>query len=198
MAKYSDKPDSYTDPRTGVLRNKLNHTNDSKLEEDEKFFFLVRSYELDINPINGNFDLSHLQRIHEKLFSDVYDWAGQIRKVDISKGNTRFAHYNFIEKETNTLLSLLKKENHLKKLPLDKFCNRVAFYIGELNVLHPFRDGNGRALRRFFTQLANEVGYRISWDNITSEQMIYASIAAYNGSTEPLERLIYQNIKVKD
>ena len=45
--------------------------------------------------------------------------------------------------------------------------------MGELNVLHPFRDGNGRTLRRFFTQLANEVGYRISWDKITSEQMIY-------------------------
>ncbi|EMT4819989.1 Fic family protein [Neisseria gonorrhoeae] len=69
-----------------------------------------------MQPITGNFDLAHLQTIHRELFGNVYDWAGKIRRVDISKGNTRFANFAFIENESRKLLEKLKNENYLRVL----------------------------------------------------------------------------------
>ncbi len=89
--KYSDA-DAYIDPETGVLKNKLGLTTDTSLEEAEASVAFLRALELEQHPIKGNFDLTHLQAIHKKLFGDIYEWAGQIRTVDISKGNTRFAN----------------------------------------------------------------------------------------------------------
>lgn len=96
MSRY-DADDTYCYPGTDVLRNKAEITNAQDLDAYEGELSTLRSIEILESPIAGQFDLTHLQRIHLALFQDVYDWAGKIRIVDISRGNSRFANVRFIE-----------------------------------------------------------------------------------------------------
>ena len=85
----------------------------------------------------------------------MYEWAGQLRTIDISKGANRFAHYAHIHNAAAPIFLQLAKENHLAGLDTAAFSNCAAYYLGELNALHPFREGNGRALREFISHLAH-------------------------------------------
>ena len=196
--KYSDSSDSYTDPESGILRNKLGLKSEGDLERAEAAASALRAQELAIRPVNGKFDLKHLQQIHGRLFSDVYKWAGEIRTVDITKAETRFAHSGYIASETQKLTSQLEKESHLKGLPPERFSERAAHYMGELNVVHPFREGNGRSLRVFIGQIAKQAGYEIKWEGIERKDMTRASIEAYQSSSDRLASLIRGNLVDRD
>ena len=98
MNKYGGEDAIYMNG--GVFKNKLSIQDSELLETAEKEFSAVRAQYLLLQPITGNFDLAHLQTIHRELFGDLYDWAGEIRRIDISKGNTRFANFAFIENES--------------------------------------------------------------------------------------------------
>jgi len=198
VRKYSDNADAYTDPKTGILKNKLGLTTEKKLERVEAEISALRSQELAHSPIAGNFDLSHLKAIHKKLFSDVYPWAGQIRTVDISKGDSRFAHHGRIEAEAKKLTDQLNREQNLRGLSAERFSQRAGYYMGELNVIHPFREGNGRTLREYIGQIAKEAGYEIRWGGIDRKDMTQASIEAYQGSSERMARLIRENLVDRD
>lgn len=96
-AKYPiDAKDPYVDPDTGVLRNRFGIRDQAELDRVEATFAAVRSYELAVTPMQGQFDLGNLQHIHKRLFGDVHDWAGALRNVDISKGSIRFASHEQI------------------------------------------------------------------------------------------------------
>lgn len=98
MAKYSDSgKDSTTYPDCNVLRNHSGLKDQAQLDTLESSFAAIRAAELEIDPISGNFDLAHLQETHRRLFRDVYEWTGQLRQVDISKGDTRFANAGYLE-----------------------------------------------------------------------------------------------------
>jgi len=194
MRKYSEHSDIYTDPETGVLKNKLELTTEESLQRAETDAAVRRAHELIKKPVRGKFDLAHLCAIHQKLFGDVYEWAGKIREVDISKGDTRFAHHGYIESEAKKLTDRLKRENNLVGLYPKEFSERVAHYMGEMNVIHPFREGNGRTLRECMGQLAKQAGYEISWNGISRDDMIKASVHAFHGSTELLTKIIRSNL----
>jgi len=194
VKKYSDSADSYTDPASGILRNKLGISSAKRLERAEMAASALREEELQRHPVQGTFDLPHLQAIHKRLFSDIYDWAGKIRTVNLSKGSTRFANYSFIEKEFERLAASLASENNLRGLSPAPFSSRTAHYMGEMNIIHPFREGNGRSLRVFIGQLAKEAGYKIQWEGMTQKDMLQAVIAAYQGSSNLLARLVQQNL----
>ena len=112
MNKYGGEDAIYMNG--GVFKNKLSIQNSELLETAEKEFSAVRAQYLLLQPITNNFDLVHLQTIHRELFGDLYDWAGEIRRIDISKGNTRFANFDFIENENRKLLEKLRSENYLQ------------------------------------------------------------------------------------
>ncbi|MDR7946666.1 Fic/DOC family protein [Achromobacter aegrifaciens] len=191
MAKYPVRSsDPYLDEHSGILRNRLGITDQAELDRVEATFGLVRAYELAENPVAGKFDLAHLQAIHKRLFGDVYDWAGEIRTVDISKGQTRFANFQQIESYAPEITRPLQREQLLRGLNIDTFSERAGHYLGELNVLHPFREGNGRATREFVGQLARGAGYAVDWSGIERSEMIQASIEAYEGSSKRLAGLI--------
>lgn len=192
MKYTSDDP--YTDTETGVLKNRLGLKKQETLDQYEAAFAFARSVELSVKPIKGNFDLEHLKAIHKQLFCDVYEWAGNVRTVDISKGENRFANAHHIESYAPKISKALEGESHLKNLPPKQFAERAAYYMGELNVLHPFREGNGRALREFMGQLAKEAGYEIHWNQMTQDEMVKASIAAFHGDHRPLFKLIHINL----
>lgn len=108
-----------------------------------------------------------------------YEWAGELRIVNISKGNS-FCNYMYIEAEAERIFSELKKENYLIGVPKISICDKLAYYLGEINALHPFREGNGRAQRVMIEYLAKVAGYTIDFSNISSVEMIEASIDAFN------------------
>nr|WP_173051583.1 Fic family protein [Bartonella sp. TT0105] len=194
MEKYKGRGDPYTDPKTGVMYNRLGIKDKATLRNLESAFAYIRSYELDSAPIRGKFDLNHMKDIHKKLFGDVYEWAGKIRSIDITKGGCLFAYHHQIESYAPKITQQLAKEQYLRGLDADEFSQRAGYYMGEINALHPFREGNGRTQREFIGQLAREAGYNINWDGITREEMTKASIEALYGTSELLSELIRKNL----
>lgn len=114
------------------------------------------------------------------LFQDIYDWAGQLRTVDISKGSTRFANAGRIAPEANKLFRQLAMESNLVGLPRAQFVARLARYYCERNVIHPFRDGNGRAQRLMLEVISINAGFALRWEPIGQAEWIKANMAAYN------------------
>jgi len=198
VRKYSDSADIYIDPETGILKNKLGIINEKDLEKAEVAAAALRSKEIAHTPIAGKFDLPHLKAIHQKLFGDIYQWAGQVRTVDISKGDTRFAHHGYIETEVKKLTDQLNREKNLRGLTADKFSEKAGYYMSELNVIHPFREGNGRTLREYIGQLAKQAGYEIKWEGINRKDMMQASIEGYHGSSKRMSELIRENLVDRD
>lgn len=142
------------------------------------------------HPIQGNFDLAHLKAIHRHLFQDVYDWAGQLRTVDISKGSSRFGNCGLIEAYLGQELAKISGENFLLGHPPETFIERLAHYLGEINAAHPFREGNGRVQRAFCSQLAEQAGYFIDFDEVSREEMYAVMIASFHGDNKALELLL--------
>jgi len=175
MTKY-DANDHYVCTKSGVLKNKLNITNPEELNDAESTMTAFRSLHLKNKPIKGNFDLKHLQAIHKYLFKEIYSWAGNIRNVDLAKSGSYFANHVHIESAANSLLENLHKETFTT---LEHFVERAAYYLGELNAIHPFREGNGRAQREFINHLAYKHGYLINWANVSQEEMLQASVESF-------------------
>lgn len=194
--RYSGQDgDPYLDPRTGILRNLLGIEDQATLDRAESSLSFLQAAKLLEQPVSGNFDLAHLQLIHRRLFGDVYDWAGEIRQGEIQKGDTIFARYLMIDSAARRLFGQLADEDHLRGLDQNEFSQRSAFYLGEINVLHPFREGNGRTQREFIGQLAREAGHNIEWTGIQQAEMIQASIDAYNGNSEGLAQIIRRGLR---
>jgi cell filamentation protein len=189
----SSSRDRYLDPDTGVLRNRFAIRDQEELDSTEAALVAVRCYELLVEPLDGAYDLAHLQAIHRYLFGDLYEWAGQLRTVDIFKGHA-FAHHGCLESAARPIFAALGSERYLVGLAAGAFSARVAHYLAEINALHPFRDGNGRSQRMFFSQLAADGGYYIAWEGMTQAQMVAASIQAFEGTSEHLAKLIRANL----
>lgn len=127
--------------------------------------------------------------IHQQLFQDVFDWAGELRDVDISKGETRFCHFEYIENEGNDLMQELEDEHYLVGLGKTEFVNRLAHYYCEINVLHPFFVGSGRAQRVFFEQLVIHAGYVLDWSDVEPGEWQAANQAGVLGDLTQLTEI---------
>jgi cell filamentation protein len=194
MSRY-DADDTYCYPGTDVLRNKAEITNAEELDAYEGELSTLRSIEILENPVVGQFDLTHLQHIHLTLFQDVYEWAGKIRTVDISRGNSRFANVRFIESAANDIFSKLARESWLKGLDADTLSKRLAHYLSEINALHPFREGNGRVQRIFISQLSQSAGYQLDYSDLEQLQIYQAMELAFNGDESILANLIFERLE---
>ena len=187
--KYGTGQDGqYCYANSDVLINKLGITEEDALDaaEIELTQARINQYEPDFDDIS----LSALRAIHFHLFQDLYDWAGDLRTVDISKANTRFANVCRIEPEADKLFRQLAQENHLTGLTREQFLTRLAHYYSELNVIHPFRDGNGRAQRLLFEVISINAGFELRWEPIGRREWVDANIAAYNCRLELLTALL--------
>lgn len=189
---------THTDPYlykdVDVLKNKLELRDAEALNQFECDISFVRAMQLKAQPTKGKFDFKHLCTIHKKLFADAYAFAGKVRSIDISKGTTRFAHAPMIQGYLSGQLNKLAQENYLKGTSPEDFSARAAYYIGEINAAHPFREGNGRTTREFINQLAALNGYAIAWQNVTATEMIEAAIASMSGDNSLLEQIIRNNL----
>ncbi|HLA49080.1 MAG TPA: Fic family protein [Candidatus Saccharimonadales bacterium] len=187
---YDTDTDPYVDPATGVLRNSLGISDTDELAEAEADLTTVAIATLTEKPVRGNFDLAHLQAIHKRLFGAIYPWAGELRRTEMSKDSTRFASVDSLNRAANQLFDSLHKEKLLNGLTDEDYVRRLAHYYSEVNILHPFREGNGRTQRAFFSLLAAKSGRRIAWDLMDASKNLAASIKAYNGDESDLVKLL--------
>jgi len=189
MSRYEGS-DDYVYPGTEVLRNKADIRDQVTLEAFEADITAVRLFELLENPIEGEFDFKHLCAVHRHIFQDIYDWAGKIRTVDITRQSSRFANAARIESYLDSTLRSLREEGLLCGLKPEQFVERMAHYMGEINATHPFRDGNGRTQRSFCAQLAEQAGYFIDFETVDQPKMYEVMISSFNHDYEPLVALL--------
>lgn len=191
----ADKIYCYSD--SDVLKNKMGIRSKEMLQCQERRLTMLRILELVNKPIQGKFDLEHLQLIHRYIFQDVYDWAGEIRKVDIAKGNM-FCNAKFIECQAAEIFKKLKDENYAQDLSEKDTASRLAYYFSEINALHPFREGNGRSQREFIRALALHIGYVVNFAKVSKEEMIRASEDSFLCDYGRMERLFSKCIRQRN
>lgn len=188
--------DYYCYPGTSVLKNKLNIMDAQELEEAERKITSLRYAQALQSGIQGNFDFNHLKKIHFFLFSDIYEWAGKNRIVNISKEDM-FCNAIYISDQAEELFGRLKSENYLKNcLTKSDTAERLAYYLSEINAIHPFREGNGRTQRLFITFLARSLGWELDFSSCSPAELLNASIESFSGSLTPLQNLIFSSIKI--
>ncbi len=149
--------DPYIDPATGLLRNLLGIGDPHRLAEAEAGLTLAAIADLGVRILPGGYDLAHLQVFHREIFGDLYPWAGEIRTAGIAKTDP-FCLPQHIESYSAAVFADLGNENFLRGLTRKVFLDRLTYYFAEVNAIHPFREGNGRAQRAFFHQLSRQAG----------------------------------------
>ncbi len=173
---YTTTQSIYCYPNSNVLKNKLNITDNSVLKTAEEEITLIKQMELLKNPIRGNFTKAHLMKIHRFIFEDIYSFAGKLRREQISKADTMFYPPNLIDRELDKVFANIKEKNMLRESNEEKAFDNLAYVMAELNIIHPFREGNGRSIREFIRLMAKRMGYDINWGNVDKEKLLSASI----------------------
>ena len=141
---YEYEQDSiYCYPDSFILKNKLNISEQIVLEDAERNITALRILELKQNPPAGKMNFKYLKKLHSQIFGDIYDWAGKVRIVNITKGNM-FCDCRFIEQMADGIFKELENEHYLQLYDVETAAGRLAYYLSEINALHPFREGNGR------------------------------------------------------
>ena len=185
----ADFIDPYIDQETGILRNLIGAKTWQELQKAEADIIGISQIALaDIPRTN---DLTELRAIHKALFGKIYDWAGQLRTVDIKKGSEEY-FLSFAEFDTGTtfVFGELRKENYLKGLNQEKIVERLAYFYEQLNYIHPFREGNGRTQRVFWSRVVKDAGYVINWKDAIGDELDKASqIGREKGDIEPLIKM---------
>ena len=161
--------------------NKLGLTSSADLAREEERLSKKKAVELFENSVldtlpAGKF--STLQAIHKYLFEDIYDFAGKLRTVNLAKGNFRFA----------PLMYLKAALANIDKMPQSTFDEIIEKYV-EMNIAHPFREGNGRTQRVFLAQLAQHAGYQLDFSCIDPDELMVATIWSAQGVDTMLRQL---------
>lgn len=186
---YQERNSNYCYEDSDTLINKLNIKDEKILQKYEAKITAAKLLSLRQRGVTGNFDVKHFVLIHTYLFEDIYSFAGKFRTEDISKGVFSFAHWEYIDSELERLLNELKNEDYLDGLDRVAFAKRLAYYISELNVLHPFREGNGRTIREFARQLALNNDYVLNLTRVPPQEMLEASKKSVVDTTD-LEKIV--------
>jgi len=185
-------------PDTDVLQNKFDVRDHEKLERLERMLTGRRLLELFTSPVEGKFDLQHLQKIHHYIFQDIYEWSGQLRTVNITKENHFALHTVMVPYFEEHVTKPLQEQGFLEGVSgRAELAQHMAIYFDHVNAAHPFREGNGRAQREFFRTLALKHGYQLDWSKSSQEEMIESSKQALarmdpSGLEDILYRCMYK------
>ncbi len=196
--KYVDTDYIYTDPKTGILRNLVGITDPDALLFFESTAVAKRLQELYDNPIKIN-SIESLFVIHKHLFQDIYDWAGEKRKVEISKEGKQFfptTHFENGFRYIDTLISNYKK---IPKNSKQEIAKKLAEILDAVNYLQPFREGNRRAQREFLRLLALEKNLKLNL-NPPDDKKVYDQYmnGTINSEIKILTQLILELIEKKE
>ena len=189
--------DSTTDgcyPGTTCLVNKLGIQDELALAETEAAVVLGKASLLDQQPIPGVFDFDHYKRIHQFLFCDLYDWAGQIRTINLSPKGTSCVPTEEIESCAVACFKRLAEFSG-EGMSHRELAEEVAGFYHTVNMLHPFREGNGRTQRIFFTQWIRSLGYDFDLSSVDPDAFMIATIYAAQGVMDQLADFFEQMIE---
>lgn len=185
----------YCYPGTSALRNKLNIHEKDRLCEAEIRLTAIRLYQLQESPIRGDFDFKHLCLIHQHIFQDIYSWAGEVRKVNIAKGNM-FCLTQYIQSYAQTIFPAYYKDCMRTRGNPDEFIHVFTEHYADLNALHPFREGNGRTQRELAQELCLKCGYALNLRYTDHQEMLSASIYSFDkGENSSLEAVFNKCIE---
>ncbi|WP_313452024.1 putative adenosine monophosphate-protein transferase Fic [Pseudomonas rhodesiae] len=192
LDKYGVGQDPYCYPGSSVLRNRLDLHDEHKLHQAERELSEIAVSNLPLFP--PPYDLERLQYLHRTLFSDIYDWAGELRSVNIQKGDTLFCTPERIQPEAAKIIRHMEEANWFVGTSQAELVTQIAEAYGDLNVIHPFREGNGRAQRILFEQIIVNAGFSVNWWLVKRAAWIPANIDAvacdYRGLEAIFERCI--------
>jgi cell filamentation protein len=176
--------DPYCYDGTTVLKNKLGIQDAETLEAFELEMSTLRAAE----PLpDGGFDVSHYLRVHHHLFQDVYDWAGQPRTIQTAKGGNLFCLPAYIDAELEKLFKTLERDPGSWAETRDEFVEMAADFLGELNAIHPFREGNGRAQLSFMHLVGKAAAFPFDLARVQRDTFLPAMISSFHGELNPLK-----------
>lgn len=175
--------DPYLHRSVAILRNKLEILQPAALERVERQLVAQRIRQ---GVPDGRFGLDHLRAIHRHLFQDIYDWAGEIRTVELSKAGHQFQLCRYIETGIGDIHRRLVEADFLKGLDKRRFAQGAGELIGDLNYVHPFREGNGRTQLQYLKLLGAQAGHRLHLDRLDPLAWLDASRAAHNADYGPM------------
>ena len=182
----------------GILINKLGLKNQKELDEAESLL-LADTYTYFFELLEKDkvkFDLSLLFDIHRYFLNPLYDWAGKNRMVNISKGEMFFVPAEFLDKALEEFAGLLKTELSILSTSKLDFSRKLATIHNEFNVIHPFREGNGRTIRLFLDLLAVNLGYNpIDWGKELKKVYFEACVKGAKGDNDALTKFINNGLK---
>jgi cell filamentation protein len=188
VTRYDAASDPLCYAGSQVLINKADIRDQEILDQFEQLMFLTRADE----PLpNGALDDAHYKTLHYHFFQDVYDWAGELRTVRTAKGGNWFCYPETIDAEMKRIFTELRAEYHISETQSQStFSARAAYFISEINAIHPFREGNGRTQLVFLTLLCANAGYDLNEDTLYETAFMQAMIESFSGSTKPLMKCI--------
>ena len=182
---------------TTCLVNKLGIRDEKRLSEVEAQITFAKAVMLEETPIDDDFGFEHFKKIHEFLLCDLYEWAGQVRTIDISKKRTKFLDAASIE-SIGTRCFAKVKDGYFENLSFDEFVKRIAEFYNDVNYIHPFREGNGRTQRIYFAQLIRHYGYDINFADVDTDELMIATIQASSGVMDFLIEFFENSIIIPD
>jgi cell filamentation protein len=184
VVRYNAVEDPLCYPGTHVLRNKADIEDQEQLDQFEQLMFDSRATEA---LPEGNWDFAHYRALHHHFFQDVYEWAGNIRTIRTGKGDNWFGYPEYIEPEAKRLFAQLASREYLAQTgKKDAFAEDSAWFLAEINAIHPFREGNGRIQLVFLTMLARNAGYEIDEDQLRPGPFLQAMIKSFHRELAPL------------
>lgn len=172
METYFDgSNDSY------LLENNIIGANThEELIKAEAFAFSIRASQIEAEDYQIlNFEESDFKKMHYFLFKDVYNFAGSYRNVAITKGDTVFCYPQFINDQSKDLFAEISSSN-FENYSLVEASERLAHFKTELNMLHPFREGNGRTIRIYLSAFAKSKGFEWQYEKLNRENYMNAMI----------------------
>lgn len=202
MASPESDDDPYLDPATGLLRNLVGAGTQEELDEIEADLVHAATLVLRERPPRHTRDIREWQAIHRGLFGDVYPWAGEIRRTAMWKTTANFRFQFAPDGIFDTAIPYTEDEIQKAfagpRMSQTEFIENLARQYNNLNVLHPFREGNGRMQRFFWNRVADSYGFRINWLDVTAEENGEASAqAAITDDPAPLLRLFSRVVREK-
>lgn len=173
---YTTVQSIYCYPESDVLKNKLNIRDRDELKQAEEEITALKQYMLMESPIKGRFTKTQLVNIHRFLFEDIYPFAGHIRCEQISKGDTMFFPPHLIDQELDKVFSKLHSEKMMHETDRKRQVEHLSYIMSELNIIHPFREGNGRSIRELIRCMALYYGFSLDWSSADREMMLDAAV----------------------
>lgn len=180
---YDAFDDPYCYRGTAILRNKVGLRDAEALEAFELEMSTLRSEE----PLpKGRFGPAHYRAVHRHLFQDVYSWAGRFRTVRTSKGGNPFCFPEHIPAQMEALFAQLRAGPCFADPDRGTFVGAAAEFLGELNAIHPFREGNGRSQLAFMHLIGLRAGHPFDFARVERETFLPAMVASYDKHYDPL------------